>query len=588
MLRFLWHLLASVFTAGRRGNSESSMSRKRRAGTAGGDSSDERRVQFRVGEAGSDEWGKLQFAILKVYLNRKRTDAAPWHEEGGDWTFFDCRLVSSRSVGFTVGVRTKAEEGRQLQWGEATIAVTSRDEGAKFVEAAGEAFMEEPPQECDPQPLQPWMFSTAVLGENMNRDVEGGFYGQGGDWSATKWFLERDDRSAEVYFNYNLKLKAGEFSEKDSDYREDFLAILAEMLRDGPRPERTPETDPNLTDVGPKFGEPVLREPAARLFQFSPGGRFIAFAKRSSDGTTAIVAVPPDRPTQRMELDSRFQAIDRMAVLDPEVKQLLVLEVLPQEQGVISSNDPRRLWWVDRTTNEWRELNGPWDGKSFSLAEKPISSDGTLIAITEWRPRTDGLPGNKSVIHLLDRQSGASKTIELEDQSPEPIGWIGSGLETRLVCLKCHRWEVDQPQEWFLADPLTGGVSPAEHPPLPEDQSKRRLSPDGSLAVSLEKSASLSIDDVQTGVKRTFTFHEDDQRLVHEGVFQWVSPRYLQLYLNRLAFLDVNTLKMSYPLAKDDESHGHTFSPDFKWVVFHDSERNLCIQPVKLPPGGAK
>ena len=61
-----------------------------------------------------------------------------------------------------------------------------------------------------------------------------------------------------MFFNYNLDARTGEFSEKDSGYRGDLVTVFAAQLRDGPRPERTPETDPNLAANGPRI-EPVRR-----------------------------------------------------------------------------------------------------------------------------------------------------------------------------------------------------------------------------------------------------------------------------------------------------------------------------------------
>jgi hypothetical protein len=57
----------------------------------------------------------------------------------------------------------------------------------------------------------------------------------------------------------------------------------------------------------------------------------------------------------------------------------------------------------------------------------------------------------------------------------------------------------------------------------------------------------------------------------------------LLLDLGRLAFLDVQSLKMRYPLAKKDDSGGHAFSPDSKWVVWQKPEHGLYVSPVVTP-----
>ncbi len=138
-----------------------------------------------------------------------------------------------------------------MTWGDAILIVSDRETGARFVEAFGRAFSDEVPAPAKrahvPRPLP---IRTAVLGEDLNREVTGGFSGRGGGWAATKWFPEHDGREAEVYFNYSLTERRGEFAEKDPDYGEDLVAVFASALRDGPRPGRTPDDDPNLTRTG--------------------------------------------------------------------------------------------------------------------------------------------------------------------------------------------------------------------------------------------------------------------------------------------------------------------------------------------------
>jgi hypothetical protein len=545
---------------------------------------DEPRAQVRIGQGIPEDSGQLPFNILKIYPDQKPTGAIPWHTEGGDWTFFDCQTIPPRPATFTVGVRAKSREGTPIAWGEATVVVADRGEGVKLLNSIGRAFKQKPPLEPKQQPLEFWRFNTAVLGNGMNREPQGSFRGKGGGWSATKWFLERDGFSAEVFFNYNLQEMKGEFSEKDPDYREDLLAVLAIVVRDGPRPERTPQTDPNLTDVGPTFGKGKLLASNPRFFQFGPGGKQIVFSSKSQEGPTVVYAVPPDHPDQPIEVTRVQTELDGVTVLDPDVNQLLVVEVFPKEKGVISSEDPKRLWWVDRAKNETRELKGPWEGKSFQLAETPVSPDGRFIVIKDWRPRTDGNRGNYSVISVLNREAGTTRSIELPNQTPDPIGWVGTGKELRLVFFKNHRWEKDMRQECYLGEPETGRYVPSEKSPLPSDEWVRRVSPDGSLVAAVEEKGKLTITNVKTGLKRIFTFHEDDRRFVHEQGFQWVTPRYLLMHLNRLAFLDIQTLKMSYPLEKKNESHSHTFSPDFKWVLWRNSDDGLYVSPVVMRP----
>lgn len=188
------------------------------------------------------------------------------------------------------------------------------------------------------------------------------------------------------------------------------------------------------------------------------------------------------------------------------------------------------------------------------------------------------------MIHLLDRQRETIKTIESVNRSPEAIGWFGTEEGLRLVFSMNPLWDKHVRPEWNLAAPTTGKYVAVEKSPLPGDGKTEALSPDGKFLAEIEKQDRLWIVDVKSGSKRGLTFHEDDRRFVSDWTCQWVSPRYLRLYLNGLVFLDTQTLKMSYPLPNDDKSSGHTFSDDFQWMIWHKADDGLWLSPVVLPP----
>jgi hypothetical protein len=557
--------------------------REQKAAPAQTPAADTPLVQAHIDAANTENWGLLRFNILKAYPNQKRIEQAPWHVDGGDWIFFDCRTAQPRAAMFTVGVHPKSAKGGQIAWGEATIQVPNRDEGVKLVEQMSNAFQQKSPPLREPQALQAWKFNTVVLGEGMKREPQGGFSPERGDWSATKWFLERDGFSAEVFFNYSLKERKGEFSEKDPEYREHLLAALAIAVRDGPLPERTPKTDPNLTDVGPTFGSGRLLAKNAHSFQFGPGGKQIIFASRSPAGETLVFAVAPDQPADPREVARLEKELDQVAVLDADASRLLVLELLPERKGAISTADPKRLWRVDTTKHEKRQLKGPWGEKEFSFGSKPVSPDGRFIAIRGSHARKDGARGVSHAIYLLDLEAESTQSIEAGPSWPEPLIWVGTGSGLRLAFHKTSTFFQKVTQEWYLADPATGKSAASQNPPVSSDELSGHLSSDGALVASLKGKESLLITEVKTGQKRRFTFHRDDRSFVYDEVFEWVSPRYLLLHLDRIAFLDVATMKMSYPLPKKDDSYGHIFSPDFNWVLFHKPKLELYVSPVVIP-----
>jgi hypothetical protein len=180
------------------------------------------RAEFKIG-GDLDGPRRLAFKITAVHEKQQPSPDAPFRTRGGEWTFFDCQASSDANVAFTVGVLSKRSDGNApVAWGKATLIVKDRGAGARFVELFSRGFTGRMPrpveQDYVPRPLS---FGTAILGHNLHRGKEGGFSGEGGDWTATKWFPEYDGQSGEVYFNYDLAHRQGEFSEKDADYADD-------------------------------------------------------------------------------------------------------------------------------------------------------------------------------------------------------------------------------------------------------------------------------------------------------------------------------------------------------------------------------
>ena len=95
--------------------------------------------------------------------------------------------------------------------------------------------------------------------------------------------------------------------------------------------------------------------------------------------------------------------------------------------------------------------------------------------------------------------------------------------------------------------------------------------------------------DLGDGEQRRFVFHEDDRRYVGPECIEWVTPRYLKFNGQRLALIDVTTMKMCFPASADGAkfgSHSYKFSPDFHWVLFQGEASDgegLFLAPV-VPP----
>jgi len=196
------------------------------------------RAEVRLG-GHQDEPRHLAFKIAAI----KPSSEAPFHIQGGEWTYLDCQGSIDTNVAFTVGVFSKGGEGNaRFAWGNAVLIVKDQEAGGRFVELFSRAFSGKLPKQVKRSHTPgPFAIKTAILGLDMHREVAGGFSGSGGGWIATKWFPDDDGQSGEVFFSYNLARRQGEFSEKDADYADDLAAVFASALRDGSRPERTPE-----------------------------------------------------------------------------------------------------------------------------------------------------------------------------------------------------------------------------------------------------------------------------------------------------------------------------------------------------------
>ncbi len=153
----------------------------------------------------------VSLQIAKVYENQKPLDLAPWHADGGDWTFFDCHPPKQPLITIVVGSHTKVTDknasttGIPVSWGEARLAVNDSAAGAQFVEAFAKAFHTPSPPVRSNNPTGLLKMPTAALGTGLIRDSAGGFKdGRNGTWSANKWFLQEDTAETEVFFNFSL------------------------------------------------------------------------------------------------------------------------------------------------------------------------------------------------------------------------------------------------------------------------------------------------------------------------------------------------------------------------------------------------
>jgi hypothetical protein len=547
------------------------------------------KVQTPLGNDPPGDWGQVSFNITKVYPEQQVTKTMPFHSEGGYWTFFDCQTNNDPPALFTVGVAARGEGKGPMAWGKAVLAVANRDAGDRFLHVIAKGFHTNVPRSRDSSiSLEPLSMGTAVLGENLNKSADGGYSGTGGGWTCTKWFLQQDGFDAEVFFNYNLQSLRGEFTEKDTDYRKGLISILAESLRDGPHPERTPENDPNLSLTGPGIEEICCLLPRrAYLSSFSPNGKSVVYEDKST-----VFEIDPKQPDKRREL-ARFDGhIAGLHVLDGDLR-LVVCETTPESDEGYSSTDPARIWWVEPGKDK-RVLAGP--EKHIEAGDPPASPDGRFVAINRWKDRA-GRRGSYTTVTFIDRRGGTSTTAEIPDTSLDVVAWRGSGSELRAV-LSTDRWRIDttHPEMIFLADPSTGSLIETNDPSL-RGIGNNSVSPDGRHRVEIAGKYNLVVVDLKTNAKHVFNVHEDDIPYVEEHLLdaidflEWAGPDYLKFNPGRLALININSMKMSYPIPRKPPGASalYTFSPDFRWVLINkeqDDKAGLYLGRV-LPAAGS-
>ena len=169
------------------------------------------------------------------------------------------------------------------------------------------------------------------------------------------------------------------------------------------------------------------------------------------------------------------------------------------------------------------------------------------------------------------------------------IGWRETETGLRVIAVT-NRWQFGKKEasDFYLVDPTTGKVELQGNVDA-RLEIDNPLSPDGKYRVRVGKN-DLIVTDTEHGEQHRFTFHEDDRRYVGPEYVEWVSPRYLKFDGQRLALIDVTTMKMSFPASADGAkfaSHSYKFSPDFHLVLFQgegsDGEA-LFLSRVEMPP----
>src|SRR5262249_5182580 len=159
-------------------------------------------------------------------------------------------------------------------------------------------------------------------------------------------------------------------------YADGLVAFLAHDLRDGPRPLRTPENDPQISLVGPKLDTLKTFAPSgANFVGFAPGGRRIYFSIGDNDDTRLLDA-DVENPTAGVEITRIEHHLDSFTCATAARDTCLLVESRPNKPNVLSGDDPRSAFIVDRNAKTKRALQGEW-GSAGWAATSPLAPDGS-------------------------------------------------------------------------------------------------------------------------------------------------------------------------------------------------------------------
>ncbi len=496
---------------------------------------------------------RLELDITRVHWAQKPLEVPPFHAKGGDWTFLELSPRTDPTAKALVGLKSaKAKRGDES--GNVLLVASDPASGGRFLEAFAAALQVDAPKaRANPTKLAPFPVFGDVLARDVVRDERGRFGEAKGAWTTTRWTLDRQGVGGVLLFNYALLGMHAELVEAYAGYTEDATLLLAEALRDGPRPPRTPANDPTLAKDGPRFVDLVKVSSDDRSWIDRDVVYYLP------DGPGGEVLRRFDSKTRKSVEVSRFEG--RVVQLEASGRLLLVVEALPGREDVESTEDPRRVWLLDGRSK--RQLTAPEPWEHPDLLSRSLSPDGRLAAFGRWEPNAErGSHRSLLVLDLVDgsvqRLARGDSSFDVVDWERRPSGWV-LHVQRGLVI------EEAKEQAAFDYELATNTLVPVTRP-LTLGEEVATTSPDGKTTVSTADGG-VVFTDVATGAKRVMTLHPDDARFADEGAFSWVSPRYLSFEPNgRVALVDAKTRTLWFPLPQDEQPVLR-YTADFKTVV---------------------
>lgn len=499
----------------------------------------------------------LDFVVDQTFEKQKPLDHAPWHADGGEWTFFDVHLMTS---GAKLGL---GFESLDESFGAALVTTPSFEESKKIIKAASDQLQVLAPLDTlTPSDLR-FTPTTAARSDTHHSVV-----------------IRVGQATTTVYVSFNTKEKRGKLEPNPREKPEWNARVISAYFH-GPRPERTEATDPQISAEGPKLGGfTSFAPPQSRFFGFFPDAKHVLYSTPNG----ALLSIAAEEPSKTTELVPAGATIED-AQCSPEL-----CVISSQVDGGTSE-----LSITTRSSKTRRVLKKPVSDINVRFARSAIAPGGAYVAI----------PTTNKMWFVPTSGGGAAKSVEY--QTPcDVVGWTGGRAIVSYLRAGERRPLFD------LVSPATGERKPIDDPPIviranptPTYWPRDGIAPDRKqsyachgdeltftdLAPRDAKEPKSRGDTPRTDAgasgdggsdQRRFPIHIDD-RLERDPTctLPWWNARYLSFETSRHGVIDTKTMKLSY-LAPADEELG-TINDDFTFSVRKKKDGSLEVGRITVP-----
>jgi hypothetical protein len=426
--------------------------------------------------------------------------------------------------------------------GEGTLTTESSEKGAAFANAVSHWLSEPlPPARATKTQLKPLKVQYLRLAVATSRAPE-----------AFRLTLIGTRRRVELFFNlYPLTARATFLERGRPETRPDLTALLAEALRDGPKPLRTKADDPNMSSDAPLASTTKPLQPLPVVA--AACGDHGVFAASKDGFHTKIVAIPEPGATPRT-LTTIDGVLEGMSG-SPDGKQLALLLVNAPNPDHVTPEDPRELLVVDTATGKPITFFDPQEG--FRSTGLPVWTSSGALAVDGRLSTTT--PGDRIVRAYGKSPAGLLGETEARQRfHPTRV----EGDQVVLVA-----WE-NQPRPHPRTFLWTIGKPPVARDSIPY------TSPDGRFV--------FTVDDDRIVMKDGHAFSSadvDDRAAIREvgaGAPIWLGKHLLGVASDVGLGLDLETLRvrpvvsapnMSLVCATSDQKHAVLLGVDGSAVV---------------------